>query len=117
MSNQKQKKYFLDIDLVLDFIFSPDEKRSTTISLEEVSIPDSVEVKSCTKISQKTKKEEKKDEHPQHEVIRFELFKMLYDQVSQFDLDNKSIVVDDFNFGDELAYNTLINYGFIKIMQ
>lgn len=100
----------------MDFIFSPDEKRSTDISLEEVFLPNNEEDVSNTKLSQRIKREEKKGEHPQHEIIRYDLFKMLYDQISQFDFNNNSVVVDDFNFGDEVAYNTLINYGFIKII-
>lgn len=116
MSSKKEKKFILDIDAILDFIISPDEKKGTDISLEEVFIPNQEEDTSSPVLSQRIKREEKKGEHPQHEIIRFELFKMLYEQVSQFDFNDDSIVFDDFNFGDEIAYNTLINYGLIKII-
>ena len=105
----------MDIDAIMDFIFAPDEKRTTDVELEETFVPDE-EVKntpSSMALVQRIKHESKSGGHPQHEAIRVNLITRLLDEVSELDSESGD-VVGDTSFGETVAYNTLFHYGFLK---
>lgn len=119
----KQNKVILDIDAVLDFIFSPNEKRTTDINLEEVygkevyedeDGEETVRNKQDLSLIQKIRRETKNGEHSQHEAIRLDLFSRLYESVGDLDVEGGSVLKSDLNFSEEIAYNTLFHYGFLK---
>ena len=113
----------MDIDAVLDFIFSPNEKRTSDINLEEVygkEVYDEedgeVPVSNNQELSllQRVRREAKNGEHSQHEAIRLDLFTRLYEAVSDMAVDSGTIIKSDMTFSEEIAYNTLFQYGFLK---
>lgn len=96
---------------ILEFIFSPDEKRVTDIELEETFVPeDETNPSSSMSLMQRIKHETKSGEHAQHEAIRVNLVSRLLDEVDELSLDSD----EDMSFGEKLAYNTLFHYGFVK---
>ena len=98
----------------MDFIFAPEEKRNTNVELEETFIPqDEDDLKSPMSLIQKIKREVKTDEHQQHEAIRVNLMSRLLDSVHDLEVESGEIT-DEMTFGQEVAYNTLFNYGFLK---
>lgn len=107
---------------MLDFIFSPDEKRNTDIVLEETFVPSEnengeIDTSSALKLIQRVKHESKNGERAQHEAIRVNLITRLLDSVDGLNVENGEIVSDDLSFGEEIAYNTMFNYGFLKLIQ
>ena len=115
MSKQKQTKVVMDIDAILDFIFSPDEKRNSDIGLEETLIPDGSDniKQSQMVLARRVKNETKSGEHSQHEAIRLDLMQRLLDLVNELEVEDGQIV-SNLTFGEAIAFNTLFNYGFLK---
>jgi hypothetical protein len=103
----------IDVDAIMDFIFAPDEKRTTDVELEETFIPDDNEDASPSSMSliERIKHESKKGAHEQHEVIRMNFISRLLDEVDELEYDGLS---RDSDFGQVISYNTLFNYGFLK---
>jgi len=104
----------------LDFIFAPSEKRNTDIELEETFVPGEdeggeIDTSSPLRIIQRVKHEVKNGERAQHEAIRVNLMSRLLDSVDGLSVESGE-VVGDMNFGEEVAYNTLFNYGFLKLI-
>lgn len=99
----------------MDFIFAPEEKRSTDVELEETFFPLDKEdaAPSAMSLAQRIKREVKSGEHSQHEAIRVNLITRLLDTVDELEVD-RSGIVGDTTFGEDIAYNTLFNYGFLK---
>ena len=62
---------------------------------------------------QRIKHESKSGEHTQHEAIRVNFISRLLDSVDELDIDRGQIVGET-TFGEEIAYNTLFSYGFLK---
>ena len=105
----------MDVNAVLDFIFSPDEKKVSDIALTETfrALPkkDSESELSPIELIEKIKHESKSGEHTQHEAIRLNLITRLLDDMEEVDAD-----MDETNMtlGEIVAYNTLFHYGFFK---
>lgn len=115
MPKQKQGKVIMDIDAIMDFIFAPDEKRTTDVELEETFSPETGENKipSSLALSKRVKRESKSGEHDQHEAIRVNLITRLLDEVDELEVDASGINCET-TFGEDVAYNTLFHYGFLK---
>lgn len=101
----------------MDFIFAPDEKRATDLDLEETfglygDEEDNEQSQKMTLV-QRIKHEYKKGEHSQHEAIRVNLVSRLLDSVDELDAEGENSSTE-MTFGEEVAYNTLFNYGFLK---
>lgn len=101
----------MDLDAIMDFIFAPDEKRVSDVEIEETFIPDDSEdaAPSSMLLAQRIKHEAKSGEHTQHEAIRVNFITRLLDEVDELDTDNLEM-----DLGEELAYNTLFHYGFLR---
>ena len=99
----------------MDFIFAPDEKRSANIELEETFVPSEEEdaTQSAMELIQRIKHEVKSSEHTQHEAIRAQFMSRLLDEVDELETDSRGIV-GEMSFGEDVAYNTLFHYGFLK---
>lgn len=120
MSKQKEGKVVMDIDAILDFVFAPNEKRNTDIELEETFVPGDdedgeIDTSSPLRIIQRIKHEVKNGERAQHEAIRVNLISRLLDSVDGLNVESGE-VVGDMSFGEEVSYNTLFNYGFLKLI-
>lgn len=106
----------MDLDAIMEFIFAPEEKRSSDVQLEETFLPeDEDNPSSKLQLMQRIRHESKNGEHAQHEAIRVQMISRLLDAVDELDIDGESIV-GDCNFGEEVSFNTLFNYGFLKIV-
>ena len=99
----------------MHFIFAPDEKRTTDVELEETFVPDDEEEAPTSSMAliQRIKHESKSGEHTQHEAIRVNLITRLLDEVGDLEVDSHG-VNSDTSFGQDVAYNTLFHYGFLK---
>jgi hypothetical protein len=116
MRNEEQKtKIVIDLDEVMNFIFAPDEKRCSNLELEETYLPLNDSMTGKLELAQRLKRELKNGEHSQHEVIRTNMVNRLLDEVGELEVEDESII-GEYSFGEELAFNTLLNYGFIKVV-
>lgn len=99
----------------MDFIFAPGEKRTTDIELEETFVPgdDKESQPSSMALVQRIKHESKSGEHNQHEAIRVNLITRLLDEVDELTV-NSDGIDGEMNFGEDVAYNTLFHYGFLR---
>ena len=104
----------MDLDAILDFVFSPDEQRSVDVQLEERYVPveDDDDEHPSLGLIEKYRKELKSGEHEQHEAVRLNLITRLLDSVEQLD-PTVSPDQQDSTLGEVVAYNTLIQYGFL----
>ena len=109
--NSRQTKMVIDIDAVLEFIFAPDERHKSNISLQEryAKLEDVDELM----LIEKLKQEEKGGEDSSHEAIRMNLFNMLAENISNLGADYTA-PDEDTGMMEALSFNTLVQYGFIK---
>ena len=114
---QQQMQYVMDLDEVFNFIFCPEEKRDIDVNIAEKyqNVKDA-DNKDRTVLVEKTRVENKSSDHSQHETIRYDLFRRLLDTFDEldFDEDTKEPLISSFT--DELAFNTMFKYGFIKLI-
>jgi len=114
MQNDKKKVVVMDLDAIMEFIFAPEEKRSSEVQLEETFMPlDEANPSSKLSLMERVRRERKNDEHDQHEAIRLQFIARLLDAVDQIDVEDGVLGTEN-EFGEEVAYNTLFNYGFLK---
>ena len=115
MSKAKENQVVMDVNAVLDFIFSSNEKKVSDIALTETfkSTPqkDGELGTSPLELIEKVKHETKSGEHAQHEAIRTNLITRLLDDIEELDVNMDD---SDMTFGEMVAYNTLFHYGFLK---
>lgn len=100
----------------MDFIFNPEEKRNTNVELEETFLPAEKEDGDNNNpmvLVQKIKHEIKEGQHTQHEAIRHNMVNVLLEYISDIEIGNGRLPVD-MGFMEEIAYNTMFNYGFLK---
>ena len=108
----KQSKIIMDLDAIMDFIFAPDEKRTSDVEIEEAFIPDENNPSSML-LAQKVKHETKNGEHEQHEAVRANFMLRLLDEID--DVDDEDL--ESLSLGEKIAYNTLFEYGFLKVKE
>lgn len=115
MPKKQKTQYVLDLDEVLGFIFCPEEKRDIDVNItEKYQNVKSDDGQERTVLVEKTRVENKSSDHSQHETLRYDLFRRLLDTFDEldFDEDTKEPIISSFT--DELAFNTMFKYGFIK---
>ena len=102
----------MDLDSVLDFIFCPEEKRDVEVSIEETYSNDE-ETKKLT-LDTRTKKENKTSIHSQHENFRYDLFRKMVDVFDETEWDDEKQAPVIQTMTEEICFNTLLQYGFLK---
>ena len=103
------------MDEVLGFVFCPEEKRDIDVNItEKYQNVKSDDGQERTVLVEKTIVENKSGNHSQHETLRYDLFRRLLDTFDEldFDEDTKEPIISSFT--DELVFNTMFKYGFIK---
>lgn len=103
----------MDLDAVLDFIFCPEEKRDVDVNIEETYVNDENE-KDKIILSSKTRRENKTSNHSQHETLRYDLFRRLFDIFDETAWNDETNSPDIESLTEEIGFNTLLQYGFIK---
>ena len=98
------KKYILNIENVMNFIFDSD-KRDSDSEITEVYVSDD-DTKELM-LSTKQLREVKGGDNSPKFTIRYDMLKTFIDMISDMGLDGTS------TFGENLIYNTMINEGLI----
>ena len=92
------------------FVFKNDDERMTNIDLEERY--SSNQTNDQLSLVERIKHEKKFSEYQQHEVMRFNFVNNLFETIDQMPLEGDED--EERSLGEELAYNTMFHYGFIK---
>ena len=98
------KKYILNIENIMDFIFDSD-KRDSDSEITEVYVSDD-DTKELM-LSTKQLREVKGGDNSPKFTIRYDMLKTFLDLISDMDVNGAA------SFGENLIYNTMINEGFI----
>ena len=108
---KEQGKVIVDLDAVFDFVFSQEE-RDVDINLEETYGVD--EETKESKLLTKVKRENKSSDHTQHEAIRYEFIRNLLSTFDDIEFDEDTHQPFLVTLSQEIAWNTLFTYGFLK---
>lgn len=101
------QKLIIDLDAVCDFVFSDDGRQTDTV-IEEKTDSNNTVTKTIT--------ESKLTKRDNHEAVRFEIVKRMFDSCAGIGIDENGTPV--FEDMDEIAcYNTLFQYGFYKTIK
>ena len=93
----------------MDFIFCPEEKRGVEVSIEEKYTNDADKLS----LASRTKKESKIS-NAQHENFRYDFFRKMIDVFDETDWDEEEEMPGIQTTSEEICFNTLLQYGFIK---
>ena len=107
---KEPSKVIIDLDVLFDFVFAK-EDRDVDTNIEETHKLDD---DNLPILVSKTVRETKSSDHTQHESIRYEFIRNLINLFDDVDLDNETNRPYITSYGQELALNTLYEYGIIK---
>lgn len=99
------KKYIINIENLMNFIFEDDIKRDTDSEITEVYVSD--DETNEMMLSTKQIREVKSGDSSSKFNIKYDLIKNLIDMISEMETDV------DTDFGKRLIFNTLCTYGII----
>lgn len=110
-SKKEQGKVIVDIDAVFDFVFSKEERDVDTNLEESYGIDENT---NDMKLISKVKKETKSSDHTQHEMAKYEFIRSLLVLFDDVELDENTGTAAFATLSQQLAWNTLVTYGFLK---
>lgn len=98
------------MDAVFNYIFSKEERNIDTSIEETHSLNDKGELNLTNKVI----KENKNSDRSQHEAVKYEFIRELFNILEETDIDDEigQPLID--KVGQEIAWNTLFRYGFLK---
>ena len=83
-----------------------------TVHNATVFVPAKDDSESQMELIQRIKHEKKFGEHQQHEAIKINFITTLFDIISEMSVEEDD--ESERTLGEELAYNTMFHYGFLK---
>ena len=108
---KERQKFIMDLDSVLDFIFCPEEKRGVETNIEEKYIKD---IGNSNMVLDSRIKKESKTSNVQHENFRYDFLRKMIDIFDDTDWDEEEERPGIQTTSEEICFNTLLQYGFIK---
>jgi hypothetical protein len=102
----KKISYVLDMDNVMKFIFDLNSQRDTDSEILEVYTVDDETGELV--LTSKQLRELKGGDNTSKSTIRYDMFKMFIDMISDLEMDGVN------SFGESIIFNTMINEGLIK---
>lgn len=107
---KESSKVIIDLDALFDFVFAK-EDRDVDTNIEETHKLDDDNIPILVS---KTVRENKSSDHTQHEAIRYEFMRNLINLFDDVELDHETNRPYIASYSQELALNTLYEYGIIK---